>query len=78
MRRMRLISEAYEELKAADPNTAVTKTAFRGLVLDGRIPSIPIGNKYLVSMEDVENFFIHGDAAETPAPPDRGKIRKVV
>ena len=74
MRRMRLISEAYEEIKEADPNTALTMTAFRRLVLDERIPSIMVGNKRLVSMEDVEYFFQHGDEPE----PETGKIRRIM
>lgn len=61
MRQMRLIKEAYAEIKEADPDTAITPTGFRRLVLDGRIPSIMIGNKRLVSMEEVESFFQHGD-----------------
>ena len=76
MRRMRLISEAYEEIKEADPNTAITMTAFRRLVLDERIPSIMIGNKHLVSMEDVEYFFQHGD--EPDPAPETGKIRRII
>lgn len=76
MRRMRLISEAYAEIKETDPNTAITMTAFRRLVLDGRIPSIMIGNKRLVSMEDVENFFQHGDR-QIPEP-ESGKIRPII
>lgn len=76
MRRMRLISEAYDEIKEADPNTAITMTAFRRLVLDERIPSIMIGNKRLVSMEDVEYFFQHGDELEPE--PETIKIRRVM
>ena len=75
MRRMRLISEAYAEIKEADPNTAITMTAFRRLVLDERIPSIMIGNKRLVSMEAVEGFFQYGDAEQTMA--DTKKIRRI-
>ena len=76
MRRMRLISEAYDEIKEADPNTAITMTAFRRLVLAERIPSIMIGNKRLVSMEDVEYFFQHGDELEPE--PETIKIRRVM
>lgn len=64
MRQMRLIKEAYSEIKEADPYTAITPTGFRRLVLDGRIPSIMIGNKRLVSMEDVEGFFREGDSVQ--------------
>ena len=75
MRRMRLISEAYAETKEADPCTAITMTAFRRLVLDNRIPSIMIGNKRLVSMEAVENFFQYGDGEQIVT--DTGKIRRI-
>ena len=51
-------------------------TAFRRLVLDERIPSIMIGNKRLVSMEDVEYFFQHGDDVEPE--PETGKIRRIM
>lgn len=64
MKQMRLIKEAYAEIKEADPYTAITPTGFRRLVLDGRIPSIMIGNKRLVSMEDVEGFFREGDSVQ--------------
>lgn len=76
MRRMRLISEAFAEIKEADPNTAITMTGFRRLVLDERIPSIMIGNKRLVSMEDVEHFFRYGDTKQEAAK-ETGKIRPV-
>ena len=75
MRRMRLISEAYAEIKEADPNTAITMTGFRRLVLDGRIPSIMIGNKRVVSMEAVEGFFQYGD--EEILATDTNKIRRI-
>ena len=75
MRRLRLISEAYAEIKEADPNTAITMTAFRRLVLDGRIPSIMIGNKRVVSMESVESFFQYGD--REIIAPDTSKIRRI-
>ena len=75
MRRMRLISEAYAEIKEADPKTAITMTAFRRLVLDGRIPSIMIGNKRVVSMESVESFFQYGDREIIAT--DTNKIRHI-
>ena len=75
MRRMRLISEAYAEIKEADPNTAITMTAFRRLVLDGRIPSIMIGNKRVVSMESAESFFQYGDREIIAT--DTNKIRRI-
>ena len=75
MRKMRLITEAYAEIKEADPNTAITMTAFRRLVLDGRIPSIMIGNKRVVSMESVESFFQYGDREIIAT--DTNRIRRI-
>ncbi len=76
MRRMRLITKAYEEIKEADPNTAIIMTAFRRLVLDERIPSIIIGNKRLVSIKDVEHFFQYGD--EMPKEEaQKSEIRRI-
>ena len=57
MRKMRGIDDAYREIAKKDPDSAVTKTGFRRLVNEGKIPHINIGKKRLVSMEDVYHFF---------------------
>ena len=74
--RMRTIPEAYKEIKTKDPNTCVTKSAFRRMVKTGCIPSIPVGSKTLVAMENVEAYFENGliIPEETPVA---GKIRPV-
>lgn len=56
MPRMRTIEQATAELKAADPCTAFTKTALRQLITTGTLPSVRIGNKYLVCMEVLESY----------------------
>lgn len=76
MRRMRLITEAYAEILENDPDTAITMSAFRRLVVGGRIPSIMIGNKRLVSMEAVEHFFQNGDSVEE-MPRKAGLVQPV-
>jgi len=43
-------------IKAQDPDTALTKTALRRFVVTGTIPSVKVGNKYLIALEDVEEF----------------------
>lgn len=76
--KMRLISEAFAEIKEADPNTAITMTGFRRLVLDGKIPSVSIGKKRLVDMQNVEHFFEYGTAKEkTDSQLESGKIRRI-
>lgn len=61
MPKMRTIEQATAELKQADPRTAFTKTALRQLIIAGTLPSVRIGNKYLVCMEVLERY-LQGDA----------------
>jgi len=42
MARMRLVKDAYEQIKADDPNTAVTLNGLRQLVYSGVIPTVSI------------------------------------
>ena len=60
MPRMRTIEQAAAELKAADPYTALSKNAIRQLVLSGTIPSVIIGTKRLVCMEQLEKLRTEG------------------
>jgi len=61
MARIRTIQGCYEEIKAADPNTAVTLRAIRRAVSEGDIPSRRIGSgkgwKYLVNLDEVIMYF---------------------
>ena len=57
METIRTVDQAYMELKTADPETAITKWFFKETVRNGRIPSIKAGNKYLLRMSDVMEFF---------------------
>ena len=49
--RMRTVHEAAEELKQLDANTAVTEYHIRRLVLDGVLPRIKAGKKYLINLD---------------------------
>jgi ribosomal protein S12 len=55
-KRIRTVNTAFEEIKAKDPNSAITKTAIRRLLSNGIIPSINIGNKVIFNMDDLENI----------------------
>ena len=57
MPRMRLIKEAYEELKAQDPETPLTEYTLRRMVKMGKIPGVYIGNRYLINMDMLERAF---------------------
>lgn len=54
MQRMRTINQCAAELKAADPNSAITASALRRWIRDGDLNAVLVGNKQLVSIEAVE------------------------
>lgn len=54
--KMRTPHNAIKELQQADPKTELTERALRRLILTGEIPSVRIGNKYLVNMETLFDY----------------------
>lgn len=56
MRTMRTIDAAVAEIRAADPHTALTKTALRRLVVSGAIPSVRVGTKYLLDLDALDAY----------------------
>lgn len=61
----RTIDQLADYLKAADPETTLTKTALRRLVTTGVIPSVRVGQKFLVTVEAVDAF-LAGGAVDRP------------
>ena len=49
--RMRTINEAYALLLEQDPETRITRHAFRVMVVQGKIPAFKIGNRFLVNVD---------------------------
>lgn len=76
MRMMRTISEAYAHMLIEDPETAVTKTALRRMVVSGAIPSVKVGRKYLVPL-DALDAYLSGEKPEALPASMRGIIRQV-
>lgn len=56
MRTMRTIEQAVAEIRTEDPNTALTKTALRRLVVSGAVPSVRVGAKYLLDMAALDSY----------------------
>ena len=73
MPRMRTIDQAIEWLKETDPDTALTKNALRTLVISGKLPHVNIGQKYLISLENLTEY-LYGS---TPEPDQQGGIRRI-
>ena len=62
--RMRTVHEAAEEMKRLDANTAVTEYHIRRLVLDGVLPRIKAGKKYLINLDKLIAYFNSDRAGE--------------
>lgn len=75
--RMRGIDEGYKEIKACDPDTAITKTALRRMVTTGVIPSVKIGTKYLIDMDTLERYF-QGDQIPPYRTAEGPEIRRII
>ncbi len=75
--RMRGIKEAIEEIKAADPKTALTEYALRRLVLSGGLPSVRLGIKYLVNMDVLTEYLYSGTPRSGEKLTAPGGIRKI-
>lgn len=67
MPRMRTIPKAIAELKALDPDTALSEKALRGLVKKGRIKALSVGNRRLVDVNAICEYLANPDT-EAPAP----------
>ncbi len=65
MPRMRLIKDAFEQLKQDDPNTAITLYALRTIVKSGTVPTIRLGRKILINYDSLLEYFRFGDKNKT-------------
>jgi len=72
--RMRMLEEAYEELKSLDPKTAVTRHFIRQLMITGEIPCIMSGRKRLVNLDILISYLANPKAD----PIENNKIRRVI
>ena len=75
MQRMRTIEAAMEYIRVADPETVISKNALRSLVKDGSIPSVRVGRKILVSLDNIDEFLRRGQVQKQVS--GYGKIRPV-
>ena len=56
MSRMRLIKDAFLQIKQDDPDTALTLNALRCIVKSGEIPVIKSGRKTLVNYDELLRY----------------------
>ena len=61
--RMRTITETIRLLKEQDPDTCLTETALRRMVISGELPSVvKVGSKYLINVDRLINYLNEGTA----------------
>jgi hypothetical protein len=75
MARMRIISEAYNQLKQDDPNTALTISSLRRLINSNIIPTVKVGRKILLDYDLLLQYL--SSPTERIANIKQGQIRRV-
>lgn len=76
-RHMRTIDAAWKHVKEKDPETCLTRTALRRLVVSGKVPSTRIGKKYLVCLETLDDYLEGRLEDKHPEQGGRGTIRRL-
>ena len=66
--RWRKIRPGIEEIREADPNTALTECALRRLIASGKIPSCRVGRHILFDIDALDSIC-------QKEQPNSGKIR---
>ena len=73
----RTINQAVEEIRRADPDTALTAWRLRRFIEEGVVKSIDAGKKHLVKMDSLINFLEHPENYSLPTKSNNNKIRKL-
>lgn len=63
MSRVRTLKQAVKEIREKDENTAITYNGLRMAVLNCEIPSVKRGNRFLVNLDRVEEYFNSGSSS---------------
>ena len=54
--RMRTVREAHKELRAADPKCSLGLSGLYKMVSEGTVPSVRVGQKYLLDLDTLEDY----------------------
>lgn len=80
--RMRTVPEAAAEIKAADPNTAITEYHIRQLALSGVLPRVKAGRKLLINLDTLIEYLTDPTAEKfnvnNAAVSNSNGIRRIV
>lgn len=79
--RMRTVPEAAAEIKASDPNTAITEYHIRQLALSGVLPRVKAGRKLLINLDALIEYLTDPTADKFQVPINaaaQNGIRRIV
>lgn len=71
--RMRIIKEAYAELKSLDPGTGVTEYYIRQLAKSGQVPQVRAGRKILINFDELLSY-LSGSVSQ---PEEQSRVRPI-
>ena len=74
--RMRTITEAITAIRSEDEHTAFTASALRRMVRSGEMPSVRVGNKYLVNLDTLMEC-LSKPASMASIPREGAEIRPI-
>lgn len=75
--RMRTIDQCVAYFKEQDPETTMTRYRIKMLLLEGTVPHVMCGTKYLVNLDKLIEY-LSGPEPEKKPEPKRVKIRRLV
>lgn len=58
---MRLVKDAFEQLKKEDPETDITIYGLRTIVKSGVVPTVRLGRKLLINYDSLLDYLSFGD-----------------
>ena len=65
------------DCELSDPDSALTMTALRRLVVSGKLPSVRAGSKYLLNLDTLQEYLQNPGKFEKPAHEQKGVIRRI-
>ena len=74
---IRTIRQAIAEIKAIDPESSLTETALRRMIIQGVIPSVKAGVKYLINMNILFDYLSNPLQFTLPPFKETASITKI-
>lgn len=63
--KLRTINQTIAYLREQDPDSCLTKTALRRKIVNGEIPFVPAGRKYLLDLDTLPQYLFSAGTEPT-------------